>query len=98
MKVEVRGAIPCSICGELPVLQGGYGHVQHTARLACPNYKNPNIPHGNCSCETNHLPRGFTPWHCEDWWTKEQAENYGMPKLVNIWNIIHSRNKKGGVT
>ena len=95
MKVEVKGAIPCSICGELPVLQGGYGHAQHSARLVCPNYKNNDIPHGNCSCETNHLPRGFTPWHFEDWWTKEQAETMGMPKLVNIWNIIHSRNKKG---
>lgn len=90
MKVEVKGAIPCSICGELPILQGGYGPQQHTARLACPNYKNPDIPHGNCSYDTRHLPRGFTPWHCEDWWTKEQAETTGIIKLVDIWNTLHS--------
>lgn len=93
MKVEVKGAIPCSICGELPILQGGYGHQQHTARLACPNYKNPDIPHGDCSYDTRHLPRGFTPWHWDDWWTKEQAEEKGMPKLVNVWNIIHSKKR-----
>ena len=77
MKVEVKGAIPCSICGEYPILQGGYGHQQHTARLACPNYK-------------KHA-RGFTPWHCEDWWTKEQAETTGIIKLVDIWNTLHSK-------
>ena len=90
MKLEVKGTIPCSICGELPVLQGGYGW-EHHARLVCPNYKNPSIPHGNLSYDTQHLPRGFTPWHCEDWWSKEQAEENGVPKLVNVWNIIHSR-------
>ena len=79
MKIEIKGAVPCSICGELPILQGGYGHQQHTARLACPNYK-------------KHA-RGFTPWHCDDWWTKEQAEEKGMPKLVNIWNIMHSKKR-----
>lgn len=93
MKIDIAGAIPCSICGSLPVLQGGYGESQHHARLVCPNYKSSNIPHGNCSPDTNHLSRGFTPWHCEDWWTKEQAEKCGMPKLINVWNIIHSRER-----
>ena len=93
MKVEVKGAVPCSICGEMPILQGGYGESQHAARLACPNYKNSKIPHGNCSPELGHLPRGFTSWHHEDWWTKEQAETMGMPKLVNVWNIIHTRHE-----
>lgn len=88
MKVDVVGAVPCSRCGELPILQGGYGEAQHTARLVCPNYKNPNIPHG--------ITETFTPWHCEDWWTKEQAETRGMPKLVNVWNIIHTRHQKNG--
>ena len=33
------------------------------------------------------------PIALDDFLGKEQAENYGMPKLVNVWNIIHSRNK-----
>ena len=86
-KLEIKNAVPCSICGEYPILQGGI--YEHHARLVCPNYKSTTIPHGNYSHDTQHLPRGFTSWHCEDWWTEEQAVTLGITKLVNVWNIIH---------
>ena len=53
--LKIEGAVPCSICGEHPILQGGV--ASHRARLVCPNYKSETTPHGNLSCETQHLPR-----------------------------------------
>lgn len=87
--LKIEGAVPCSICGEHPILQGGV--ASHRARLVCPNYKSETMPHGNLSCETQHLPRGFTSWQCEDWWTEDQAKNNGVAKLVNVWNQIHQK-------
>ena len=86
---KIEGAAPCSICGELPILQGGV--ASHRARLVCPNYKSDTMPHGNLGHDTQHLPRGFTSWHCEDWWTEEQAEKNGISKLVEVWNKIHQK-------
>ena len=83
----VDGAVPCSVCGEYPVLQGGL--QSHAGRLVCPNYKNKIIQHGNCSYDTRGIPMGFTSWHHNDWWTEEQVKNHGIPLLVKEWNRIH---------
>ena len=43
--IEIKGTVPCSVCGEYPFMQGGLH--SHAARLVCPNYKNKEIQHGN---------------------------------------------------
>lgn len=87
MKYSVKGAVPCSVCGEYPIIQGGL--QSHAARLVCPNYKDENVQHGNCSYETRGIPFGFTKWFYANWWTKEQVETKGMSELVEAWNRIH---------
>lgn len=87
--IDGAGAVPCAVCGELPVLVGGVG--QHSARLECPNYKSEIVIHGRLCPETKGIPMGFTKWHFDDWWTKKQAKEKGLPILVEEWNRIHSR-------
>ena len=87
MKYSVKGAVPCSVCGEYPIVQGGL--ESHAARLVCPNYKDENVQHGNCSYEIRGIPFGFTKWFYANWWTKEQVETRGMSELVEAWNRIH---------
>lgn len=91
MKPKIEGTVPCSICGEYPILQGG--REQHHGRLVCPNYKNTKIQHGNLSVDTNGITMGFTRWHYENWWTEEQIKNKGIPLLVEAWNKIHTKKK-----
>lgn len=86
---KVEGAIPCSVCGEYPVLQGGLH--SHAGRLVCPNYKSEKIQHGNLDVQTKGIPMGFTKWHFEDWWTEEQIQTRGLPKLVSAWNKLHTK-------
>ena len=85
-KYNIEGTVPCSVCGEKPILQGGHEH----GRLVCPNYKNPKIQHGNLSFDTKGIPRGFTPW-CHYFWNEEQAEKIGLPTVVEQWNTIHNK-------
>lgn len=94
MQIDIKkyNVYPCSICGKYPILQGGI--QSHAGRLVCPNYKSEKIKHGNLSYDTVGLPRGFTKWHFDDWWTEDQIVNQGIPKLVNTWNTIHSNTIK----
>lgn len=82
----IKGTIPCSICGEYPIMQGGLS--SHFARLVCPNYKSKTIQHGNLSSDTNGIKMGFTEWN-NIFWTEEQAKK-STKELVNEWNKIHS--------
>lgn len=81
--VTIGDAVPCSVCGKMPILQGG----RRAGRLACPNYRNDIVPgHGNLG--TNGLPMGFTEWS-RRFWSEEQAEKEGIPAIVAEWNEIH---------
>lgn len=75
--------VPCSICGELPIICGG----DRSGRLKCPNYKSKEILHGNLSSDTNGLTMGFTNW-CNYFWSDEQIVNEGIPRIVAEWNYI----------
>ena len=87
--IEIKGTVPCSVCGEYPFMQGGIH--SHAARLVCPNYKNKEIQHGNLSYETRGIPMGFTKWFRDNWWTEEQIETKGLNELVDAWNRIHNK-------
>ena len=81
----IENAVPCSICGEFPIMQGGV--YVHEARLVCPNYKDNKIQHGNLSVDTQSIPMGFTEWN-HIFWTKAQAIE-STKTLVEDWNKIH---------
>lgn len=83
--LTINDTVPCSICGKLPILQGG----NRSGRLVCPNYKNKKIQHGNLNSDTKGIPMGFTNW-CYYFWTDEQTKNQGIPAVVKEWNKIHS--------
>lgn len=85
--MNLSDAVPCSICGSFPVLQGG----EHIGRLVCPNYKSKKIIHGNLSVDTHGIPMGFTKW-CHYFWSEEQANEEGIPMIVKEWNMIHGKN------
>lgn len=85
LEIDLIQAVPCSICGSKPTFQGGL--QGHTARLACPNYKSDEMKHGNLG--TRGIPLGFTTWHHDNWWTKEQVIKDGVRLLVEEWNYIH---------
>lgn len=87
MKYSVKCVVPCSVCGEYPIVQGGL--ESHAARLVCPNYKDNKVQHGNLGVETKGIPMGFTKWFRENWWTEEQIEKYGLNELADAWNKIH---------
>lgn len=82
---RIKGTVPCSVCGEYPILQGG---KESAGRLVCPNYKSTKIQHGNLSVDTKGIPRGFTPW-CHYFWNEEQGIKIGMPTIIEQWNNIH---------
>lgn len=81
--LTIQDAVPCSICGELPIFQGG----TRSGRLVCPNYKSNKILHGNLS--RKNLPMGFTEWN-HYFWSEEQSRNEGIPIAVKEWNSIHA--------
>lgn len=83
----IEGTVPCSICGEYPILQGGVR--THLARLVCPNYKDKEILHGNLDSNTKGLAMGFTKRN-HIFWTEEQAIK-STKDLVLEWNKIHSK-------
>ena len=87
----IEGTVPCSICGEYPILQGGL--QSNSARLVCPNYKSERIQHGNLNVDTKGIPRGFTPWHHDYWWNEEQIKSKGIHLLVEVWNKIHTKSE-----
>lgn len=82
--ITLNDAVPCSICGKKPILQGGKQH----GRLVCPNYKEKEIQHGNLNSDTNGLAMGFTNW-CIYFWNENQRNNIGIPTVVKEWNSIH---------
>lgn len=84
------GAIPCSICGEYPIIQGNIGYGG--CRLVCPNYKSKESVHGSLSADTNGIVMGFTGWNYH-FCSLEMAEREGVPELVSEWNDIHHGHK-----
>lgn len=87
-KLTLEDAIPCSVCGAIPKLQGG----NRSGRIVCPNYRNERwskIQHGNLSVDTVGITMGFSHW-CYLFWTKAQGENEGIPVIVKDWNYIQS--------
>lgn len=87
-QLNMFDAVPCRICGHMPVLQGGI-HSK-AGRLVCPNYKSKDIIHGNLSSDTNGIPMGFTKW-CYNFWSETQANEEGIPTIVKEWNTIHNK-------
>lgn len=59
-KISISDAVRCSVCGKMPILQGGI-HSRF-GRLVCPNYKSKEIIHGNLDSKTNGIPIEFTNW------------------------------------
>ena len=82
-KIVKLKVVPCSICGELPIVSGG----DRFGRLKCPNYKSEKILHGNLGSDSNGLTMGFTSW-CYYFWSDEQIINEGIPRIIAEWNYI----------
>ena len=80
----IEGTVPCSICGEYPILEGS-----RSARLVCPNYKSEKIQHGNLCVDTKGIPMGFTKRNY-NFWTEEQKIQT-VKELVKEWNNIHMK-------
>ena len=88
-KISISDAVPCSICGCAPIIQGGTH--SRCGRLVFHNYKSSEMIHGNLSSETNGIPMGFTKW-CYYFWSETQANEEGIPTIVKDWNMIHNKN------